>query len=66
MNIHEFYLYEWAPFQICISMHLVINDNLIVDKNQQIVGVLNRVREYFNENFYVYSVCITPELIKVS
>lgn len=66
MNIHEFYLYEWSPFQVCISMHLVIDDRLIVDKNQQIVVVLNRVKQYLNENFYVYIVNITPELVKVS
>ena len=66
MDVHEFYLYEWSPFQICISLHIVINDRLIVDKNQQIVVVLNKVRQYFNENFYVYTVNITPELVKVS
>ena len=58
-------MYEWSPFQVCISMHLVIDDRLIVDKNQQIVVVLNRVKQYFNENFYVYIVNITPELVKV-
>lgn len=67
-SFHEFYLYEWTPYQICISMHIVINDVFNGDNKNKILeinNILKRINNYFNDNYHTFSMYLQPELSKV-
>ena len=66
-NIHEFHLYEWCPFQICIDMHLVlINDKFEMSDTVLIRDITLKIKEYFSSKFYVHQITIQPEILEVS
>lgn len=66
-SIHEFYLFEWTPFNLCISMHFVMEKNpnhtSSEDQQRDISNAIERIRDYFSNNYLIHSLVIQPEFV---
>jgi len=65
-NVHQLHVYEWTPFQMCITLHFVITRNKnLANANLQITNVSNRIVSFLNEHYLIRRVYLQPETVEV-
>jgi Co/Zn/Cd efflux system component len=66
-NVHDLHVYEWTPFQLCITLHFVMKrNNGLESSNLQVKNVSKRIELYLSEHYMIRQVHLQPEIIEVN